>query len=336
MEQLHNLRENLLEMYDDIHLLQNNNYGFQYCDILKELNRIHKGCEKFKHVVMKKNVLPSNFIKPIPFLENDDSEINEVIHRLNTKILKLDESLLSSKNYNDIYKFVRNLNSVERDVSKLIRFIKGNGSSQGGGGGMDAIADNVDKLSQIGKEVQNKLVETSTLIDRLEEEFNKMNPVYTEKLAQMQDVCFPKCSIAADGTWINTTRCGNKEDIAQTKKATTYFNDNRTGTQLFLDRDSKYKQVIDKSKICETDASKSVIEASSKTAASVESSSGGDCFPKCSIFNGKWVGPRECQKVEEMKKEQAARENYKNKTGTVLFQGRDDLFTVIDPQYICP
>jgi len=330
MEQLHNLRENLLEMYDDIHLLRNNNFGFQYCDILKELNKILKGCEKFKHVVMTKNVVPSSFIKPLDFFENaEDSEINEVIHRINKKILKLDESLLSSKNYNDIYKFVRNLDSVERDVSKLIRFIKGSSSSQQtGGGGIDDIANNVEKLSQIGKEVETKLVETSSLINRLEEEFTKMNPVYTEKLDQMHEVCFPKCSIK-DGKWASHWPTGMEpcsvEDIAQEKKAREYFNANLNG-RIYLDTKSKNKQVIDN--VCKDD----FVPAPAPSDAAVVNDT--NCFPACSIFEGKWAGFSNCKK-QDMKKEQAARENYKLKTGKVLLQGRHDFKEIIDPKYIC-
>jgi hypothetical protein len=116
------------------------------------------------------------------------------------------------------------------------------------------------------------------------------------------------------------------EDIAQEKKAREYFNANLNG-RIFLDPKSKNKQVIDN--VCKDD----FVPAPAPSDAAVVNDT--NCFPACSIFEGKWVGFSNCKTNQDMRKEQAARENYRIKTGKELRQGKDDFKQIIDPKYIC-
>jgi hypothetical protein len=328
MSHLGNLKKNLYEIQHDLFELEKDRpFGYEFCDIIKDLNAVRNGCVKFKNVVMKKEVLPSRYIKPVGFMiEGDESQLNDWIDHLNKSILNLDNSLRFSKNYNDIYKFVRHINAIEKNAVKIINHIKQldrRSFQQQGGAWDDDIKKNMEELSSIGKEIADKLAHTSSIIDGIESEYQKMKPIYDEKMKIVADNCFPECSIA-DGKWAGQGSCVGHE-IEQEKKARKYFNDNSKPGNIYLEirnQTTKNKQEIDPIYRC-------------KSSSAVATAAGGDCFPKCSLNDlGQWKGSEDCMSTDEVFQETRARTKWQRENAKTLTD--DDKYkTVIDPKYRC-
>jgi hypothetical protein len=359
MSHLGNLKRNLYEIQNDLFELEKGKpFGYEFCDIIKDLNAVQKGCVKFKNVVMKKEVLPSRYVKPVGFMieGDDESQLNDWIDHLNKSILNLDDSLRSSKNYNDIYKFVRHINAIEKNALKIINHIKQLDRSfqQQGGAWDDDIKRNMEELSSIGKEIEDKLVHTSSIIDGIESEYQKMKPIYDEKMKIYADNCFPECSIS-DGKWAGQASC--TKDIAQERKAREYFNDNlsRKPGNIFLDKNTKNIQEIDPLYRCKSSAAQveneemsaaqlmakaRALRNASSDAVSLESAAAFgkkqlDCFPKCALNDlGQWKGTEDCLSTDEVDQEARARTKWKRENARNLTD--DDKYqTVIDPKYRC-
>ena len=333
MNNLMNLKYNLFDIQNKLHKLENSSsFKYAFCDIIKDLKSIRNGCSKFKNAVMKKEVLPSRYIKPVRFVvEGQGSdEFNHMINHINKNILNLDDSLLSSKNYNDIYKFVRTINSIEKNALKLLNYINSfdhRSVEQRGGGSWDEdFKVKMDELSSIGTQLSVKMNETSSLIQGLEDEYTKMKPIYDEKMKIVADNCFPECSIV-DGKWAGQGSCAGHE-VEQEKKARKYFNDHLKPGNIYLEiRNSKTKnkQEIDPLYRC---------KSSSTAAAPVAAV--GDCFPKCALNDlGQWKGWSACTSTDEISQEERARTKWETENSQKLEIGTDDFLTVIDPKYRC-
>lgn len=321
MSHLRNLKKNLYEIQHDLFELEKDRpFGYEFCDIIKDLNAVRNGCVKFKNVVMKKEVLPSRYIKPVGFMiEGDESQLNDWIDHLNKSILNLDDSLRSSKNYNDIYKFVRHINAIEKNAVKIINHIKQFDRSfqQQGGAWDDDIKRNMEELSSIGKEIADKLAHTSSIIDGIESEYIKMKPIYDEKMKIYADNCFPECSIV-DGKWVGTATCVGPDKI-QEQKARRYYNNNVSNVL-----DPRYKNTVEIDPIYRC-----------KSSSAVATAAGGDCFPKCSLNDlGQWKGSVDCMSTDEVFQETRARTKWQRENAKTLTD--DDKYqTVIEQKYRC-
>ena len=320
MSHLRNLKKNLYEIqYDLFEIEKGNPFGYEFCDIIKDLNAVRNGCVKFKNVVMKKEVLPSRYIKPVGFMiEGDESQLNDWIDHLNKSILNLDDSLRFSKNYNDIYKFVRHINAIEKNALKIINHIKQLGRSfqQQGGAWDDDIKRNMEELSTIGKEIGDKLTHTSSIIDGIESEYQKMKPIYDEKMKIVADNCFPECSIV-NGKYAGPRGCGGK-DIDQEKRARGYYNYYNASNS------------VDPTNFTKTVEIDPIYRCKSSSAAA-----GGDCFPKCSLNDiGQWKGSEDCMSTDEVLQETRARARWARDNSRPLTDD-DKLQTVIEQKYRC-
>jgi len=318
-----NLKDNLFDIQQNINILENSSSSFKYAfsDIIKDLKAIRNGCSKFKNAVMKNDILPSRYIKPVRFIvEGEGSdEFNIMIDHINKNILNLDDSLLSSKNYNDIYKFVQMIHSIEKNALKLLNYIRGYDRSiqRGGGSWDDDLKVKMGELYTIGNQLTVKMNHTDSLINSLEAEYTKMKPIYDEKMKIYADNCFPECSIV-NGKWAGTASCtGN--DKKQEQKARLYYNNNVSNVL-----DPRYKNTVDIDPIYRC-----------KSSSAVASAAVGDCFPKCSLNDlGQWKGSEDCISSDEVFQETRARTKWQEENSKTLTD--DDKFvTVIDPKYRC-
>jgi hypothetical protein len=320
---LQKLKQNLYEIQNDLFDLEKAKrpFGYEFCDIIKDLNAVRKGCVKFKNAVMKKEVLPSRYIKPVEFMIEGDELLNTWIDRLNQNILNLDDSLLSSKTYNDIHKFVRQINSIENYALKIINHIKqlDHSFKQQGGAWSDDLAQNMAELSSIGKLIGDKMNQTSSIIDGIESEYQKMKPIYDEKMKIYADNCFPECSIV-NGKWVGQESCTTATDIEQEKKAREYFNEHRKPGNKYLDKKTKNIQEIDPLYRCKSSA-----------AAQLKL----DCFPKCALNDSnQWKGTEDCVSTDEIDQEARARTKWERENERNLTDD-DKYATVIDLKYRC-
>ena len=199
------------------------------CRLANSINENEIGIERFiQHSIHKKmDVLPSDYMKPIKLIKNRP-DLNKFIILLNNKIDKLDDSLLNSKTYKDIYSFLNDIKSTNRYLNKIKSLL--NNDIENFGGGMDEIESDLVKSI----EFNNQIIE---LLDKVSSDLKKMEPKDPYDDTQSDTYCFPRCSVNAKGIWMNTRSC---VDIEQVRKAKDYYNETQTDIPGFepLDKDN--------------------------------------------------------------------------------------------------
>lgn len=135
---------------------------------LENIYEIEQGCELFLHEVLKSNVLPSQYIKPIK-LEFSDLRVNKLINQINKKINQLDEKFLTCTTYKDIQLFLNFINTIKRSLNKLKYYMLNSiyNETQYGGGNIDDVEINLDQIIVINKNIAEKLENIALILAQL-------------------------------------------------------------------------------------------------------------------------------------------------------------------------
>jgi hypothetical protein len=204
------------------------------CKLVNSIAENEMGIDLFiEHSIHKKmDVLPSDYMKPIKLIKNRP-DLNKHIILLNNKIDNLDDSLLNSKTYKDIYSFLNEIKSINRYLNKIKSLL--NDEIENSGGGMDEIESDLVKSI----EFNNQIIE---LLEKVSSDLKKMEPKDPYDDTQADTYCFPRCSVSANGIWMNTRSC---VDIEQVRKARDYYNKTQKDIPGYnpLDKDNANRNI---------------------------------------------------------------------------------------------
>ena len=213
------------------------------CKLVTSINENEIGIDIFiQHSIhKKKDVLPSDYIKSIKLIKNRP-DLNKFIILLNNKIDNLDDSLLNSKNYKDIYSFLNDIKSINRYLNKIKSLL--NDETENSGGGMDEIESDLVKSI----EFNTQIIE---LLDKVSSDLKKMDQPQGQS-APSSKYCFPKCFIFKD-KWIGSSNhCMNSDDQYKEEVAREIFNkteSTKPGNMRLNDK-NEFLAHIDPSLIC--------------------------------------------------------------------------------------
>ena len=216
------------------------------CKLTKSINENEIGIDLFiQHSVhQKKNVLPSDYMKPIKLIKNRP-DLNKFIILLNNKIDNLDDSLINSKTYKDIYSFLNDIKSINRYLNKIKSLL--NNDIEYSGGGMDEIESDLVKSI----EFNNQIID---LLDKVSFDLNKIGQMDQPhpQSSPSPKYCFPKCFIFKD-KWIGSNNhCMNSDDKYKEEVAREIFNkteSTKPGNMRLNDK-NEFLAHIDPSLIC--------------------------------------------------------------------------------------
>ncbi len=226
------------------HTTQLNNKNMD--KLINSINKNEIGIDLFiqQSIYKKKNVLPSDYMKPIKLIKNRP-DLNKFIILLNNKIDNLDDSLLNSKSYKDIYSFLNDIKSINRYLNKIKSSL--NDETENSGGGMDEIELDIEKSVQLNKQIIE-------LLDKVSDDLIKMEQTeqHQSKSSPSPKYCFPKCFISK-GKWIGSDAyCTNSDDIEKEKVAREIFNktESMKPGNMRLNDKNEHLAHIDPSLIC--------------------------------------------------------------------------------------
>ena len=213
------------------------------CKLVNSINENEIGIDLFiQHSIhKKKDVLPSDYMKPIKLIKNRP-DLNKFIILLNNKIDYLDDSLINSKTYKDIYSFLNDIKSINRYLNKIKSLL--NDETENSGGGMDKIESNLVKSI----EFNNQIID---LLDKVSSDLKKIGQPHQQSSLSSK-YCFPKCFIHKD-RWIGTSNhCMNSDDINKEEVAREIFNktESMKPGNTWLNEKNEFLAHIDPSLIC--------------------------------------------------------------------------------------